>query len=56
MKKTSYRIQNEDGTFLNVGTDLASWFNLEDARKTVSHKKGQRIIEHNGYSILWEVL
>lgn len=50
-----YRIQNEDGTFLNAGTGNDSWFILEDARKLVNYEIGQRIVEHNGVQILWEV-
>lgn len=51
-----YRIQNQDGTFLNAGTDLNSWFTLEVARKTVDRSKGQRIVEHNGVHVMWETL
>jgi len=53
--KTDYRIQNADGTFLNAGTGLESWFSLEDAYKLVDRKNGQKIVEHNGVSVLWEV-
>lgn len=52
--KTSYRIQNENGTFFNAGTGLDSWFTLEDARDVVDYDKGQRIIESDGVNILWE--
>lgn len=48
-----YRIQNENGTFVNAGTGLESWFTLEDARKIVI--EGQRIVESDGVNILWEV-
>ncbi len=51
-----YRIQNENGTFLNAGTGLESWFNLEEARKLVNYEIGQRIVEHNGTEVLWEVV
>jgi hypothetical protein len=54
--KMTFKIQNEDGTFLNVGTDEPSWFTLEDARGIVNINNGQRIVEHNGVSVLWEVL
>jgi len=54
--KAKYRIQNENGTFLNAGTDLESWFTLEDARKLVNYEIGQRIVEHNGTEVLWEVM
>jgi hypothetical protein len=54
--KTGYRIQNENGTFFNTGTDSGSWFTLEDARKTVNYSLGQRIVEHDGIYVLWEVL
>jgi hypothetical protein len=57
MKKTAnYRIQNANGTILNAGTGLDSWFTLEAARKLVSYELGQRIIESDGVSILWEVM
>ena len=52
----NYRIQNEDGTFLNANTGLDSWFTLEEARNKVDYSIGQRIVEHDGVSILWEVL
>lgn len=52
--KAKYRIQNENGTFLNAGTGLESWFTLEDARKIVS--EGQIIVEHDGVNVLWEIL
>lgn len=52
---TPYRIQRADGTFLNAGTGIDSWFTLEDARKTVNYEKGERIIESNGVDILWEI-
>lgn len=50
-----YRIQNENGTFKNAGTGLDSWFTLEQARILVQYDLGQRIVEHNGVEILWEV-
>lgn len=51
-----YRIQNADGTILNAGTDLESWFYLETARLKVNYEIGQRIVEHDGVNILWETL
>ena len=54
--KTGYRIQNEDRTFLNAGTDLGSWFSLEEAKKTVNYNIGQRIVEHDGMRVIWEIL
>lgn len=51
-----YRIQNENGSFLNAGTGLDSWFPLEVARKLVNYEVGQRIIESDGINVLWEVL
>lgn len=51
-----YRIQNEDGTFMNAGTGLDSWFCLERARELVNYEIGQRIIESDGINVLWEVL
>lgn len=50
-----YRIQTIEGRFLNAGTGLNSWFDLETARKTVNYDLGQRIVEHNGVDVLWEV-
>lgn len=49
-----YRIQNENGTFLNAGTGEESWFTLEQARNIVDYNKGQRIVEHDGVNVLWE--
>lgn len=54
--KTNYRIQNNDGTIFNAGTGNESWFTLEDAHKLVNYEIGQRIIEHDGVNILWEIL
>ena len=53
-KQACYRIQNENGTFYGAGTDSGSWFTLEDARKI--KQEGQRIVEHDGMYVLWEVL
>ena len=53
--KLKYRIQKEDGRFLNAGTGLDSWFTLEQARQLVNYDKGQRIIESDGINILWEI-
>jgi len=51
-----YRIQTADHKFLNAGTDKPSWFTLEKARQIVDYKAGQRIVEHNGVNVLWEIL
>lgn len=40
--KAEYRIQNADGTFLNAGTGLDSWFTEEEVRKIV--KEGQKVL------------
>lgn len=53
--KINFRIQNANGTFLNAGTGVDSWFTLESARKLVNYEIGQRIIESDGVNILWEV-
>lgn len=42
-EKTDYRILNQNGTFLNAGTGLDSWFTLKIAREMVNYKKGQQI-------------
>ncbi len=54
-KESRYRIQNENGTFLNANTGEDSWFTLEKARKLVNYNKGQRIIESDGIHVLWEI-
>ena len=51
-----YRIQKQDGTILNAGTGLDSWFNLITARELVRYEEGQKIVESDGVFILWEVL
>lgn len=55
-KEYKYKIKNADGTYLNSGTDLPSWFTLEEARKIVNYSIGQQIREHDGVNDLWEVL
>lgn len=55
-KIARYRIQNSDGTLAYVGTDSPSWFSLEKAREIVNYEQGQRIVEHDGERVLWEVL
>ncbi len=55
-KRAKYRIINSDKTILNAGTGLNSWFFLEDAREIVDYSKGQKIVEHDGMDILWEIL
>ena len=52
--KTKYRIIKNDGRFLNAGTGIDSWFNLDAARKLVNYDIGQRIVESDGINILWE--
>ena len=54
--KATYRIQNEGGTFWNTATEYGSWFTLEKARKLVNRENGQRVVEHDGEDILWEVM
>ena len=53
--KADYRIQREDGTFLNAGTDSPSWFDLDSARLLVNRSAGERVVESDGVNILWEV-
>ena len=55
-REYKYKIRNTNGTYLNNGTGLKSWFTLEEARKIVNYKSGQQIREHNGMDDLWEVL
>lgn len=56
MSRVKYRIQHADGTIKNAGTDEPSWFTLKTAREQVNYGKGERIVEHDGMSILWETL
>lgn len=53
--KIKFRIITKDNTILNAGTDKDSWFTLDKARKIVDYKKEQKIIEHDGVNILWEI-
>lgn len=55
-KTPRYRIQTKDGRMKFAGTDRPSWYNLENARKVVNYDNGERIIEHDGVNILWEIL
>jgi hypothetical protein len=50
----SYRIQTADGRFLGTGGE--SWFSLDEARIVVRRENGERIVEHDGMNVLWEVL
>lgn len=54
-EKAKYRILKANGKFLFAGTGMDSWFNLEKARKTVNYDKSEKIVEHDGVNILWEV-
>lgn len=54
--KIKYRILNLDNTFLNANTGFNSWFDLETAKKLVNYDKGQKIVEHDGINVLWEIL
>lgn len=55
-REYKYKIKNADGTYLNNGTGMQSWFSLEEARKIVNYSIGQQIREHDGVNDLWEVL
>jgi hypothetical protein len=54
--KCNYRIRLSDGTYLNAGTGLSSWFTLKQAYELVDYTAGEIIVEHDGENILWEVL
>lgn len=54
--KAKYRIQTAKGTFKNAGTDLPSWFDLDSARSNCDYSKNERIVEHDGVNVLWEIL
>lgn len=51
-----YRIKNANGTYMNAGTGLDSWFTLEKARSLVNYDRGQIIVENDGLQDLWEIL
>ena len=56
-RNTKYRILLPDGKFLGAGSDhLPSWFSLQKAYEIVDYTNGERIVEHDGVNILWEVL
>ena len=50
--KADYRIKNSNGTYLNAGTGLNSWFNLSIARELVNYSKGQKIVDKWDIEIL----
>jgi hypothetical protein len=53
----NYRIVKHDGAFLGAGRDdMPSWFTLEKAREIVDYSKGEKIVQHDGMNIIWEVL
>ena len=56
MDKARYRIQKANGYIKYVGTGEPSWFTLEKARLLVNYNDGERIVEHDGVNILWEIL
>lgn len=51
-----YRILTQDRKIKYAGTDHPSWFTLAEAKCRVDYTKGEKIIEHDGVNILWEVL
>ena len=51
-----YRIETKDHKFKFAGTGLNSWFTLSEAKLLCNRIKGERVVECNGYGILWEVL
>jgi len=53
--KLKYRIQTKEGKIKYAGTGKDSWFTLDDARKIVNRKNGEKIIESDGINILWEI-
>ena len=50
--KADYRIKRANGTYLNAGTGLNSWFTLEKARPTVDYSKGEKIVDRWDVEIL----
>ena len=50
-----FRIQKQDGRFVNAGTGLESWFTFEQAKNLV--KPQEIILEFNspGGQKLWEI-
>ena len=58
MERTApYRILDRNGLVMYTGTDLGSWFTLEQAKELVNRDKGEMIYEFdfNG-NRLWEIL
>ena len=53
---TKYRVIKSDGTIVNAGTGLNSYFNLTEAKKIASEIKESKVYEFNGGVKLWEVL
>lgn len=56
MNRTQFRIETKDHRFKFAGTGQNSWFTLQRAKELVDYKAGERVVECNGYGILWEVL
>lgn len=50
--KANYRIKNANGTYLNAGTGLNSWYTLEQSRGLVDYSKGQKIVDQYDIEIL----
>ena len=50
--KADYRIKRANGTYLNAGTGLNSWFTLEKARSIVDYSKGEKIVDQWDVEIL----
>lgn len=50
--KADYRIKRANGTYLNAGTGLDSWFSLEKSRAIVDYSKGEKIVDQWDIEIL----
>jgi hypothetical protein len=57
MNKAVYRIIKANGNVKYAGTDMPSWFNLENAQKFADKSNGEKIFEYDlkYQRALWEV-
>ena len=54
--KTDYRLKLKNGTYLNAGTGVDSWFTLERAYILRKKNKDSVIEWHNKYGFMGEVM
>ena len=56
--KATYRIITKKGLIKYAGSNRGSWFTLQQAKKLVNKKEGEKIYEYSLKTMrkLWEVL